>query len=196
MAALGAIPGDALDGYVVMGELALDGTIAAVAGALPAAMGAHALGKGLICPERSGSEAAWASETMDVLAPRSLISMANHFKGTQVLSRPRPHIQDTSERHRDMADIRGQETAKRALEIAAAGGHNMLMIGPPGSGKSMLASALPSILPPLKPKELLEVSMIASIAGTIADGKLSAARPFRQPHHSASMAANMVPSST
>ncbi|MEE9313994.1 MAG: YifB family Mg chelatase-like AAA ATPase [Rhizobiaceae bacterium] len=189
MCALGAIPGDALDGYVVMGELSLDGTIAPVAGALPAAMGANALGKGLICPDASGSEAAWADPEMDVLAPRSLISMANHFKGTQVLSRPVAGVRDSIAHAGDMAEIRGQETAKRALEVAAAGGHNLIFVGPPGSGKSMLASRLPSILPPLSPRELLEVSMIASIAGTLADGKLSAARPFRSPHHSASMAA-------
>ncbi|MEO0545638.1 MAG: YifB family Mg chelatase-like AAA ATPase [Pseudomonadota bacterium] len=189
MAAIGAIPGDALDAYVVMGELGLDGTIAPVAGALPAAMGANGLGKGLICPAASGSEAAWADPDMDVLAPRSLIAAANHFKGTQVLSRPVAAVRDGLETFGDMSDIRGQETAKRALEIAAAGGHNLLLIGPPGSGKSMLASRLPSILPPLSPRELLEVSMIGSIAGTLADGKLSSKRPFRSPHHSASMAA-------
>ena len=189
MAGLGAIPGDQLDKYVVMGELALDGTIAAVNGALPAAIGANALGKGLICPHAAGSEAAWADDSMEVLAPRSLIALANHFKGTQVLSRPVAGIRNDSADRGDMADIRGQETAKRALEIAAAGGHNLLMIGPPGSGKSMLASRLPGILPALQPRELLEVSMIASIAGTIAEGKLSSARPFRAPHHSASMAA-------
>ncbi len=189
MAALGAIPGDALEGYVVMGELALDGTIAPVAGALPAAMGANALGKGLICPSVSGAEAAWADPEMEILAPRSLIAMANHFKGTQVLTRPLAAIRERTGQSGDMAEIRGQETAKRALEVAAAGGHNLIFVGPPGSGKSMLASRLPSILPALSPKELLEVSMIASIAGTIADGKLSSARPFRAPHHSASMAA-------
>ena len=189
MAAMGAIPGDALEGYVVMGELGLDGTIAAVAGALPAAIGANGLGKGLICPAASGPEAAWAGPEMDILAPRSLIGMANHFKGTQVLSRPVAKVRHGDGSMGDMADIRGQETAKRALEVAAVGGHNMLMIGPPGSGKSLLASRLPGILPPLSPKELLEVSMISSIAGLLADGQLSSARPFRAPHHSASMAA-------
>ena len=189
MCALGAIPGDALDGYVVMGELGLDGTIAPVAGALPAAIGANALGRGLICPFDSGPEAAWADSDMDILAPRSLIAMANHFKGTQVLSRPVASMRDNTSPNGNMSDIRGQETAKRALEVAAAGGHNLIFVGPPGSGKSMLASRLPGILPPLAPKELLEVSMIASIAGILADGKLSSARPFRSPHHSASMAA-------
>ena len=189
MCALGAIPGDALEDYVVMGELSLDGTIAPVAGALPAAIGANGLGKGLICPSSSGGEAAWADPQMDILAPRSLIAMANHFKGSQVLTRPVAAMRDSLASGSDMADIRGQETAKRALEVAAAGGHNLIFVGPPGSGKSMLASRLSTILPPLAPQELLEVSMIASIAGTLADGKLSSARPFRSPHHSASMAA-------
>jgi magnesium chelatase family protein len=190
MAAMGAIPADALSGFVVLGELALDGTIADVAGVLPAAIGANAQGRGLICPSACGPEAAWAVTDVDILAPNSLIAAANHFRGTQVLSRPNPAI------HRmesaglpDLADIKGQETARRALEVAAAGGHNLLMSGPPGSGKSMLAARLPSILPPLEPRELLEVSMIASIAGQLAGGKLSDRRPFRSPHHSASMAA-------
>jgi len=189
MAALGAIPGDALDGYVVLGELSLDGTIASVAGALPAAMGANALGKGLICPSDSGPEAAWAGEEIDILAPRSLIAIANHFRGTQALSRPVPAMRAAPANMPDLSDIKGQETAKRALEVAAAGGHNLIMVGPPGSGKSMLAARLPSILPPLSAPELLEVSMIHSIAGQLAGGKLSDRRPFRAPHHSASMAA-------
>ena len=189
MAALGAVPGDMLDNYVVVGELSLDGTLTPIAGALPAAIGANALDRGLICPAACGPEAAWADADMDILAPHSLIALANHFRGTQILSRPEPAMRALAGSHADMADIRGQETAKRALEIAAAGGHNMLMVGPPGSGKSMLAARLPGILPPLAPKELLEVSMVASIAGELAGGKLSAARPFRAPHHSASMAA-------
>jgi magnesium chelatase family protein len=189
MAALGAVPGDALADYVVLGELNLDGTIAAVTGALPAAMGANAVGKGLICPADSGPEAAWAGANIDILAPRSLIGMANHFRGTQVLSRPQATIQQAPRGLPDLADIKGQESARRALEVAAAGGHNLLMVGPPGAGKSMLAQRLPSILPPLSPKELLEVSMIASVAGELAGGKLTDSRPFRAPHHSASMAA-------
>lgn len=189
MAALGAIPGDSLAGFVVLGELSLDGTIAPVAGALPAAIGANADGRGLICPHGCGSEAAWAGADIDIIAPRSLIAVANHFRGTQVLSRPEPAIRELARNLPDLADIKGQESARRALEVAAAGGHNLLMVGPPGSGKSMLAQRLPSILPPLGAAELLEVSMIASIAGALADGKLSDRRPFRAPHHSASMAA-------
>ncbi|PPJ48077.1 ATP-binding protein [Rhizobium sp. KAs_5_22] len=189
MAALGAIPGDALSDYVVIGELNLDGTIAAIAGALPAAIGANALGKGLICPADCGAEAAWAGADIDILAPRSLIALANHFRGTQVLTRPEPAIRALPANLPDLADIKGQESAKRALEVAAAGGHNLLMVGPPGSGKSMLAARLPSILPPLSAAELLEVSMIHSIAGQLSGGKLSDRRPFRTPHHSATMAA-------
>jgi len=189
MAAMGAAPADQLGGYVVLGELSLDGTIAPVAGVLPAAIGANAAGKGLICPLASGPEAAWASGDMDIVAPKSLIGLANHFKGTQVLSRPEPRVHGSDDPLPDLADIKGQESAKRVLEVAAAGGHNLLMIGPPGAGKSMLASRLPSLLPPLEPTELLEVSMIKSIAGSLADGRLSRRRPFRAPHHSASMAA-------
>jgi magnesium chelatase family protein len=189
MAAIGAIPHDALAGFTVLGELGLDGSIAPVAGALPAAIGANSRGEGLICPAACGPEAAWASPEMELVAAASLIQLANHFKGTQVLSRPKPGIREIAVPLLDLSDIKGQESGKRALEVAAAGGHNLLMIGPPGSGKSMLAARLPTILPTLTPAELLEVSMIASVAGEIADGALTNRRPFRAPHHSASMPA-------
>ncbi len=256
IAAIGAIPSDALSGFTVLGELGLDGSIAPVAGVLPAAIGANSRDEGLICPAACGSEAAWASPDIQIIAAKSLIQIANHFKGTQVLSRPQPKVHEREETlpdlrdikgqesakraleiaaaggHHllmigspgagksmlaarlpsilpplspsellevsmiareetlpDLRDIKGQESAKRALEIAAAGGHHLLMIGSPGAGKSMLAARLPSILPPLSPSELLEVSMIASVAGEIRDGALTARRPFRSPHHSASMAA-------
>lgn len=189
MAAIGAIPQDALDGYCVLGELALDGTISAVAGVLPAAIAAHGRGLGLICPAATGPEAAWAGGEIDILAPLSLIQIANHFKGTQVLRRPEPAIRNADVALPDLRDIKGQESAKRVLEIAAAGGHHLLMSGPPGAGKSMLAARLPSILPPLGPRELLEVSMVHSVAGILTDGALTDRRPFRSPHHSASMAA-------
>ncbi|HLH88157.1 MAG TPA: YifB family Mg chelatase-like AAA ATPase [Xanthobacteraceae bacterium] len=189
MAAIGAIPPDAFSNYVVLGELGLDGAIAPVAGVLPAAISANAGEKGLICPAACGPEAAWASPDMEIVAPSSLIQLANHIKGTQVLLRPQPKVRTSAEPTLDLKDIRGQESAKRALEVAAAGGHNLLMVGPPGAGKSMLAARLPSILPPLAPAELLEVSMIASIAGQLEGGALTNRRPFRAPHHSASMPA-------
>jgi len=189
MAVIGAIPPDALEGFTVLGELGLDGSISPVAGVLPAAIAANTRGHGLICPYVSGPEAAWASRELEIIAPRSLIQLANHFKGTQVLSRPEPVVRGEGIPLPDLTDIKGQETARRVLEIAAAGGHNMLLSGPPGAGKSMLAARLPSILPPLGPKELLEVSMIQSVAGALAGGELTDRRPFRAPHHSASMAA-------
>ena len=189
MAAIGAIPADAIQGFTVLGELALDGAITEVSGVLPAAIAANARGHGLICPQARGGEAAWASQDMDVLAPGSLIQLANHFKGAQVLSRPSPAMRQGGGLLPDLRDIKGQESAKRALEIAAAGGHNLLMSGPPGAGKSMLAARLPSILPPLTPRELLEISLIQSVAGQLAGGALTDRRPFRAPHHSASMAA-------
>jgi magnesium chelatase family protein len=189
LGAIGAIPHDALSGFTVLGELGLDGSITAVAGVLPAAIGANARNEGLICPAACGPEAAWASPEMDVVAASSLIQLANHFRGTQVLSRPQPKVREVEGTLLDLRDIKGQESAKRALEVAAAGGHNMLMIGPPGAGKSMLAARLPTILPPLSPAELLEVSMISSVAGVIEGGALTNRRPFRSPHHSASMPA-------
>lgn len=189
MAAMEAIAPDAISGFAAIGELALDGAIRAVPGALPAAIGANAIGKGLICPAEGGPEAAWAGENIDILAAPHLLSLVNHFKGLQTLARPKPNLARDVGILPDLKDIRGQETAKRVLEIAAAGGHNLLMIGPPGSGKSMLASRLPSILPPLAPEEILEVSMVHSLAGELMGGKLTLERPFRSPHHSASMAA-------
>ncbi|MEE4207918.1 MAG: YifB family Mg chelatase-like AAA ATPase [Parvularcula sp.] len=189
MAEMGAIPRDAVDGMAVLGELGLDGSVAKTTGALPAAVQANALGLGLICAAASGSEAAWAGGDIAILAAGSLVQLANHFKGSQLLAPPRPGPLQQIAEVADMADVKGQETARRALEIAAAGGHNLVMIGPPGGGKSMLASRLPGLLPPLTSKEMLEVSMVQSVAGLIENGAISRARPFRAPHHSASMAA-------
>jgi len=188
LAAMGIIPPDEIRDYTVLGELGLDGSIAPVAGVLPAALAASTADKGLICPAAQGGEAAWAGGGQ-VLAAPTLLSLINHFKGTQVLSPPRPEIADDPSVPLDLADIKGQETGKRALEIAAAGGHNLLMIGPPGSGKSMLAARLGGILPPLDPAEALEVSMIHSVAGRLDQGRLLRRRPFRDHHHTASVAA-------
>ena len=188
LAAIEALPADALDGYVALGELALDGALSAVAGVLPAAIHASAQGRGLICPEAQGGEAAWAGN-LEVLAPTDLLGLVNHFKGTQVLTPPEARLAEDAVVHPDLADIKGQESAKRALEIAAAGGHNMIMVGPPGAGKSMLAQRLPGLLPPLDAAEALEVSMIHSLAGRLSEDGLVRRRPFRDPHHSASVPA-------
>ena len=188
MASMGIVPPDALNGWLAVGELGLDGQIAATAGVLPAAVAAGGWGLGLICPEAGGAEAAWAAETR-VLAPRSLISVMNHLRGVQLLGAPQPGPVVEGPPGPDLREVKGQEQAKRALEIAAAGGHNLLFIGPPGSGKSMMAQRLPGLLPPLSARELLETSMIWSVAGLIAKGALNRDRPFRAPHHSASMAA-------
>jgi magnesium chelatase family protein len=188
LAAMGVLPASELANYVAMGELSLDAQITAVAGVLPAALAASEAGRGLICPAASGPEAAWAAG-IEIIAAPSLISIVNHMKGAQVLNPPSAKIADEVGGLADLRDVKGQETAKRALEIAAAGGHNMLMIGPPGSGKSMLAARLPGLLPPLDAREALEISMVQSLAGQLAEGAISRRRPFRNPHHSASMAA-------
>ena len=192
LAAMQIVPPDAVIGYTALGELSLDANIVFVPGVLAAAIAATAEERGLICPQACGAEAAFAGN-QDILAAPDLLCLVNHFKGSQLLTAPQPNMV-TSERGGpssavDLADVKGQETAKRALEIAAAGGHNLLMSGPPGAGKSMLAACLPDLLPPLSAREALEVSMIASVAGALREGQITRRRPYRDPHHSASMAA-------
>jgi magnesium chelatase family protein len=188
LAAMDALPKDEIAEYAALGELGLDGRIARVAGVLPAALHARERGLGLICPAGQGAEAAWA-EGLRVLPAGDLVQIVNHFRGSQVLAAPVARLSQSAALYPDMVDIKGQETAKRAIEIAAAGGHNLLMIGPPGAGKSMLASRLPGLLPPLDAAEALEVSLIQSVAGELPEDGLTRRRPFRDPHHSASVAA-------
>jgi magnesium chelatase family protein len=188
LAAMGVTDSEQLADWVAVGELALDGRIVPSPGVLLAALHASAAERGLICPAAQGAEARWASGIPICAAP-DLVSLLNHLKGVQRLPEPQPGEAEEHAPGPDLKMVKGQETAKRALEIAAAGGHNLLMIGPPGAGKSLLASCLPGILPPLTPAEALETSMVASVAGTLEGGRISRTRPFRAPHHSASMAA-------
>lgn len=188
LAAMGVLPASEMAGFVALGELSLDAAVTAIAGVLPAALAASEQGRALICPAANGPEAAFAGG-VDILAAPSLIALVNHIKGASVLSPPVPRLAKTTRAVPDLRDVKGQESTKRALEITAAGGHNLLMIGPPGAGKSMMAARLPGLLPPLDAREALEISMIQSLAGALEDGTISRNRPFRNPHHSASMAA-------
>ena len=189
LSAMGALPQAFLSRHLAMGELSLDGGISPVLGVLPAAMRALRAERGIICPAANGGEAAWAGETLDIVAAATLVQVVNHARGTHPLVRPRPAMAAQTRQPPDLRDVRGQESAKRALEVAAAGGHHMLMNGPPGAGKSMLAARLPSILPPMTPREMLETSVIASLAGILPNGAIVATRPFRAPHHTASQVA-------
>ncbi len=188
LAAMDVLPREEMAQFAALGELSLDGRVNAVAGVLPAAIAAAGRGLGLICPHAQGAEAGWAGE-LTVLAAPDLLCIINHFRGTQLMAAAPAGQLGAGGKMLDLVDVRGMETARRALEVAAAGGHNLLMVGPPGGGKSMLAARLPGLLPDLTPREALEVSMVHSIAGMLDEGRLVTRPPFREPHHSASMAA-------
>jgi magnesium chelatase family protein len=188
LGAMGVVDAETLASYVVVGELGLDGRTATSPGVLLAALHASERGQGLVCPFVQGPEAAWAGQ-IEVVAAPDLLALLNHFNGSALLPAPLPGEADDSVMGPDLSQVKGQETAKRAIEIAAAGGHNLLMCGPPGSGKSLMAACVPGILPDLTPAEALEVSMVASVSGELTGGRMIRTRPFRAPHHSASMPA-------
>ncbi len=188
LAAIDVIPKEDIAATIALGELSLDGTLVPVVGALPAAMAAGASDRALLCPAACGAEAAWV-DAVKVIAPQSLAATVQHFTGQTVLPTATPGIVGRTTSPRNLAEVKGQERAKRALEIAAAGRHHLLLVGSPGSGKSMLAARIPGIMPPLSPSEALETSMIHSLAGLLDEGGINRDRPFREPHHTASMAA-------
>jgi magnesium chelatase family protein len=188
LAALDIVPRDDAAQTVALGELSLDGTLVPVVGALPAAMAAAQEDRTLLCPQACGAEAAWVGAAK-VIAPRTLADVVRHFTGQAVLPASEPGEVLGQTHSRDLSEVKGQERAKRALEIAAAGRHHLLLVGSPGSGKSMLAARIPGILPPLTPTEALETSMIHSLSGLLDEGGINRERPFREPHHTASMAA-------
>lgn len=188
LAVLEVVPAEELANVVSLGELSLDGRLVSVAGALPAAVAAAEDQRSLICPPGCGAEAAWIG-TVPVVAPSGLKQVVDHLTGRAPVAPSAPGHVVRPPIRADMSDVRGQERARRALEIAAAGRHHLLMVGPPGAGKSMLAARLVGLMPELSPAEALETSMIQSLAGMLTDGGISRDPPYRDPHHTASMAA-------
>jgi len=188
LAALDIVPADAAENTLALGELSLDGTLVPVLGALPAAMTAAEQDRTLLCPAASGAEAAWVGGCA-VIGADSLGEVVRHYSGQSIISPAKPGEVCAPASTRDLLDVKGQERAKRALEIAAAGRHHLMLVGTPGSGKSMLAARIPGILPMLTPVEALETSMIRSLCGLLDAGGINRTRPFREPHHTASMAA-------
>lgn len=188
LAAIEILPKDEVEGVLALGELSLDGRLIPVLGALPAAMAAAEEDKALLCPRTCGAEAAWVGGT-EVLAANTLADVVRHFTGQVPLQPAQAGEVTEGISRRDLRDVKGQERAKRAMEIAAAGRHHLLMVGTPGSGKSMLAERMPGLLPPLSATEALETSMVHSLAGLLSEGGINRSRPFRDPHHTASMAA-------
>jgi len=185
---MGIVEQSMVENFYLLGELTLDGSLNSVNGIISAAIGANERRSGLICPQINGSEASYAAE-MPIIASENLLKLIGHLKGESLLPQTKANKIENIPSYPDLIDVKGQENAKRALEIAAAGGHNLLMIGPPGTGKSMLASRLNGILPPPSLEEILEINMIHSISGKITNGNLVISRPYRDPHHSCSMPA-------
>ena len=188
LCALDILPPDSVAGVLALGELALDGRLVPVIGALPAAIAAAQDDRALICPAACGAEAAWVG-AIDVFAAAHLRQVIDHLSERAPLRPAVPGQAQSAAATNDLNEVKGQERAKRALEIAAAGRHHLLMVGPPGAGKSMLAARLPGLMPPLTPAEALETSMVHSLAGLLKDGGIARRPPFRDPHHTASMAA-------
>jgi len=188
LAAMGTLPAEKLADYIILGEIGLDGSLLKTECVLPAAVYAAKNNLGIICPAENGAEAKWAGNK-NILAPKHILELINHFRGTQILPMPDGGEIKNEESSLDFSEVKGQQVAKRAMEIAAAGGHAILMVGPPGAGKTMLASRMPGILPPMTADEILETSVLYSIAGKLENKGLITIRPFRPVHHSASSVA-------